>query len=108
MSRSGRHENRQCDRPPGSLALHEAVQPRIDGIGRLKLRSLMLRDDLTGLFNRATTKERLVQEVSRAQRQKDVVSFAIIDLDMFKSVSQPTTEVKSYRPEKLIFILKPH
>lgn len=51
------------------------------------LRSLMLRDGLTGLFNHTTTKERLIQEVSRAQRQANVVSFAILDLDTFKAVN---------------------
>jgi diguanylate cyclase (GGDEF)-like protein len=51
------------------------------------LRTLMLRDGLTGLFNHTTTKERLIQEVSRAGRQNTRVSFAIIDLDRFKSVN---------------------
>jgi diguanylate cyclase (GGDEF)-like protein len=51
------------------------------------LRTLMLRDGLTGLFNHTTTKERLIQEVSRADRQSTRVFFAIIDLDRFKSVN---------------------
>ena len=51
------------------------------------LRTLMLRDGLTGLFNHTTTKERLIQEVARAARQNTHVSFAIIDLDRFKTVN---------------------
>jgi diguanylate cyclase (GGDEF)-like protein len=51
------------------------------------LSTLMLRDGLTGLFNHTTTKERLIQEVARAERQNAHVSFAIIDMDRFKRVN---------------------
>jgi len=62
-----------------------AVKSRIERYRGL--RALMLRDGLTGLFNHTTTKERLIQEVARAERLKTPLSFAIIDLDCFKSVN---------------------
>jgi len=51
------------------------------------LRSLMLYDGLTGLLNHTKTKERLDIEVARAARQKANLSFAMIDIDRFKSVN---------------------
>lgn len=62
-----------------------AVTSRIDRYR--KLRSLMLHDGLTGLFNHTTIKERLEQEVARAGRHGNRLSFAILDLDHFKSVN---------------------
>ncbi|MBA4372724.1 MAG: diguanylate cyclase [Thermodesulfovibrio sp.] len=51
------------------------------------LRSFMLYDGLTGLLNHTKTKEQLDIEVSRALRQKTALSFAMIDIDLFKSVN---------------------
>lgn len=51
------------------------------------LRSFMLYDGLTGLLNHTKTKEQLDIEVSRALRQKAELSFAMIDIDLFKSVN---------------------
>lgn len=51
------------------------------------LRSLMLYDGLTGLLNHTKTKERLDVEVARASRQQAELSFAMIDIDFFKSVN---------------------
>lgn len=68
---------------PGHLV--GAVRSRIDRYRAL--RTLMLKDGLTGLFNHTTTKERLIQEVARAVRQDANLSFAILDLDRFKSVN---------------------
>ncbi|MBF0371436.1 MAG: diguanylate cyclase [Magnetococcales bacterium] len=52
-----------------------------------KLRSLMVRDGLTGLYNHTTTRERLIIEVDRAKRQKDPLAFAMLDIDKFKAVN---------------------
>lgn len=52
-----------------------------------KLRSAMIRDSLTGLFNHTTTKEHLKREISRASRQHHSLTFAMIDLDNFKTVN---------------------
>lgn len=52
-----------------------------------RLRSMMLRDSLTGLLNHTTTKEQLSIELSRMRRNNLPLAFALIDLDHFKSVN---------------------
>ena len=52
-----------------------------------RLRSMMLRDSLTGLLNHTTTKEQLSIELSRMRRGNLSLAFALIDLDHFKSVN---------------------
>ena len=52
-----------------------------------KLRSVMMRDGLTGLFNHSTITDRLEQEVARAQRQKTRLSVVMLDIDHFKQVN---------------------
>jgi diguanylate cyclase (GGDEF)-like protein len=51
------------------------------------VRSLMERDGLTGLLNHTKTEEQLHIALARAVRQKCTVSFAMVDLDRFKSVN---------------------
>lgn len=51
------------------------------------LRASMVRDSLTGLLNHTTTKERLHREVLYAERRDSPLSFAMIDIDKFKSVN---------------------
>ncbi|QKQ26703.1 diguanylate cyclase [Candidatus Reidiella endopervernicosa] len=51
------------------------------------IRSMMLRDSLTGLYNHTTIKEQLKNALHRAERHDGVVSFAMIDIDNFKSVN---------------------
>lgn len=51
------------------------------------LRSFMVRDSLTGLFNHTTTKDHLVREVARAKRDKTPLVYAMIDIDHFKQVN---------------------
>ena len=51
------------------------------------LRSFMIRDSLTGLLNHTTIKEQLEIELMRAQREKGILSFAMIDIDHFKIVN---------------------
>ncbi|HEX9372856.1 MAG TPA: diguanylate cyclase, partial [Roseiflexaceae bacterium] len=51
------------------------------------LRSFMVRDSLTGLFNHTATKERLEVELARAARHQAPLAFAIIDIDNFKQVN---------------------
>jgi diguanylate cyclase (GGDEF)-like protein len=52
-----------------------------------KLRSLMIYDGLTNLLNHSTIKERLVKELLRSERDKQPLSFAMLDLDHFKNVN---------------------
>jgi len=51
------------------------------------LRNQMHRDGLTGLLNHVTIKTHLESEISRAQRQHEQLSFAMIDIDHFKQVN---------------------
>jgi len=51
------------------------------------LRSLMARDSLTGLFNHTTTTQLLENAIANARRKDGVMSFAMIDIDRFKSVN---------------------
>jgi diguanylate cyclase (GGDEF)-like protein len=51
------------------------------------LRSLILRDSLTGLYNQAAIKEQLAQELRRCERGQSIVSLAMIDIDFFKKVN---------------------
>lgn len=52
-----------------------------------KLRTMMVRDGLTGLYNHTSIKQQLELETARAARQKTPMSFAMLDLDLFKDVN---------------------
>ncbi len=55
---------------------------------RMKIiRSYMVRDSMTGLFNHTTTKELLDSAIALAQRKQEEVCFAMIDVDKFKGVN---------------------
>ncbi len=51
------------------------------------LRALMVRDSLTGLLDHSTTKQALETEIARSQRNDEPLTFALIDIDHFKSVN---------------------
>jgi len=51
------------------------------------LRSFMVRDSLTGLFNHSTIKDHLEWEVARAKREKTPLAYAMVDIDHFKQVN---------------------
>lgn len=51
------------------------------------LRSLMMRDSLTGLFNHTAISQFLDSAIARARRQNHTVCFAMIDVDRFKSIN---------------------
>lgn len=52
------------------------------------IRSLMVSDSTTGLFNHTATKERLDAIVDRSLREKKETCFAVIDLDEFKKINE--------------------
>lgn len=55
---------------------------------RLKeLRSYMVRDSLTGLFNHTSVRGRLAQEITRCERQNGTLAVAMLDLDHFKEIN---------------------
>jgi diguanylate cyclase (GGDEF)-like protein len=89
-------EDLQCDakRIGGDEFLHKTIKPEhlVSTVAvraqRMKhLRSLMIRDSMTGLFNHSTTKEYLELNVTRAQRLGENVCFVMIDLDHFKGIN---------------------
>jgi diguanylate cyclase (GGDEF)-like protein len=51
------------------------------------LRSLMARDTMTGLFNHTTINQLLDNAIIATRRQNSPLSFAMIDVDRFKSVN---------------------
>ena len=51
------------------------------------LRSLIMRDGLTGLYNHAAIKEYLAREMALIERHAAPLSIAMIDLDFFKKVN---------------------
>ncbi|MBA2654575.1 MAG: diguanylate cyclase [Gammaproteobacteria bacterium] len=51
------------------------------------LRTLMLKDSLTGLFNHTNILKQLEMELLRAQRQKQICSFVMLDIDHFKQIN---------------------
>ena len=52
-----------------------------------KLRSFMVRDSLTGLYNHTKTKELLETDLYRCARNDTSLVFAMIDIDKFKNVN---------------------
>ena len=66
--------------------LISAVSSRV--VRYQKLRSMMIRDGLTGLYNHTSIKQQLEHEIARAGRKKhSTVSFAMLDLDLFKKIN---------------------
>ncbi|PMP77396.1 MAG: diguanylate cyclase, partial [Chloroflexus aggregans] len=51
------------------------------------IRSLMVRDGLTGLFNHSVSQDLLMREVARARRNGQSLSVVLIDIDHFKQVN---------------------
>jgi diguanylate cyclase (GGDEF)-like protein/PAS domain S-box-containing protein len=73
-------------------ALHrtnESLLAQIQETNRLQdqLREQVVRDPLTGLYNRRYLDETLDREISRASRENYPLCIAIIDLDHFKNVN---------------------
>ena len=51
------------------------------------LRSLIMRDSLTGLYNHSALKEHLAREIARTKRSLTHLSLAMVDIDHFKHVN---------------------
>lgn len=51
------------------------------------LRSLMVRDSLTGLYNHTTTTELIEAALSQAKRKQETLCMVMLDLDSFKQVN---------------------
>lgn len=68
---------------PGHLV--RSVQSRVNRFRRIRAR--MVRDGLTNLYNHTTMNQFLANELERARRQEAKLTYAIIDIDHFKSVN---------------------
>ncbi len=73
------------NKPIGDEHLVLSVTARVQRARQLS--GLMSKDSLTGLLKHAHIKQQLMTELSRAKRQKSVVSFIMIDIDHFKQVN---------------------
>lgn len=66
---------------------HLITAVRIRAARFRELRSLMVRDSMTGLYNHTTTKQLMTNEIERAKRLNHSISMASLDIDHFKSVN---------------------
>lgn len=78
----------------GDAFLTKPIEPRrlvssvVARAERMKIiRAQMVRDSMTGLFNHTATKEFLDTIIADAQRKREEVCFAMIDVDKFKVVN---------------------
>ncbi|HXE95723.1 MAG TPA: diguanylate cyclase [Dongiaceae bacterium] len=78
----------------GDAFLTKPIEPRrlvssvVARAERMKIiRSQMVRDSMTGLFNHTATKEHLDTVIADAHRKREEVCFAMIDVDRFKTVN---------------------
>jgi diguanylate cyclase (GGDEF)-like protein len=68
---------------------NQVLQFQLEAIEQLQaeLREQAIRDPLTGLYNRRYLYETMGRELARAQREKYLISFMMIDIDHFKQVN---------------------
>jgi len=65
------------------------LQEQINEIQVLQneLRQQAIHDPLTGLYNRRYLKDALKRDIARAEREQQMVSIIIMDIDFFKSIN---------------------
>ncbi len=68
---------------------NEQLQEQINEIQVLQseLRQQAIHDPLTGLYNRRYLKDALKRDIARAEREQQMVSIIIMDIDFFKSIN---------------------
>jgi len=72
--------------PPDTRAdLALAVMMRVER--SRALRSLIMRDGMTGLYNHVSIKEQLLREMARSRREGSPLALAMVDLDFFKKIN---------------------
>lgn len=60
---------------------------RVDITDKKHLEELIIRDDLTGVYNRRYFNQIIKQEVNRAKRDGKALSVAMLDIDFFKAIN---------------------
>ncbi len=68
---------------------NEQLQDQLDKIQALQteLRHMAIHDPLTNLYNRRYLQDALNRDIARAERERQVVSIIIMDIDFFKSIN---------------------
>jgi len=70
-------------------AIADTVGPAITGLReRERLRSLVIRDPLTGLFNRRYLEEELGRQIDQTRRRPGPLAVALLDLDHFRDYNE--------------------
>ena len=72
-------------KPIADDSLISAVRARAERFRQLRIH--MQHDGLTGLLNHVSLRTHLEAEIARAQRQREALSFAMLDIDNFKQVN---------------------
>ena len=72
-------------RPATQADLAVAVTMRVER--SRALRSLIMRDGMTGLYNHVSIKEQLLREMARSAREGMPLALAMVDLDYFKKIN---------------------
>ena len=72
-------------RPATQADLAAAVRMRVER--SRALRSLIMRDGMTGLYNHVSIKEQLLREMARSAREGTPLALAMVDLDYFKKIN---------------------
>ena len=74
-----------------------------------QVQTMAFTDKLTGIYNRRFLEEKLTAELRNAQQQKYPVSFAILDVDLFKKVNDTYGHAVGDKVlQKLAYLLKTH
>lgn len=74
-----------------------------------EVQAMAFTDKLTGIYNRRFMEEKLSAELRNAQQQKYPVSFAILDVDLFKKVNDTYGHAVGDKVlQKLAYVLKTH
>lgn len=75
--------------PAFERAIGETVGPALENVReRERLRSLVIRDPLTGLYNRRFMEEEFTSQIGHARRLGQPLAVALLDLDRFRDSNE--------------------
>jgi diguanylate cyclase (GGDEF)-like protein len=79
----------RCHSPALEQAVAETTAPALESLReREQLRSLVIRDPLTGLYNRRFMEEELSRQLAHARRDGQPLAVAMLDLDHFRNYNE--------------------